>query len=109
MGHRPRYQVSVVPVRNAFRAGFALGFALSQGSGWPILLASRIHLVDAGGGALQWVFVAPQDGRTVRATMRPGSLHLFVQEIDDPDDQLFHAVATRDREYYLRKYPLVPS
>jgi len=71
--------------------------------------ASRVHMTDAGGGALQWVFVAPEDGWTVQATMWPGSLHLFVQDIDEPDEQLFHAVATRDRQYYLRKYPLVPS
>jgi hypothetical protein len=70
--------------------------------------ASRVHLTDAGGGALQWVFVARADGWTVQATMWPGALHLFVQDIDDPDEQLLHGVASRDRDYYLRKYPLVP-
>lgn len=71
--------------------------------------ASRVHLTDAGGGALQWVFVAARDGWSVQATMWPGSLHLFVQDIGDPEEQLYQGVATRGAEYYRRKYPLVPS
>lgn len=70
--------------------------------------ASRVRCTDAGGGALQWVFVAPDDGWTVQATLWPGSLHLFFQDLDEPDHQLFQGVASRDREYYRRKYPLVP-
>jgi hypothetical protein len=71
--------------------------------------ASRVHLTDAGGGALQWVFVAPTDGWSVQATMWPGSLHLFVQDITEPGEQLYQGVASRDREYYRRKYPLVTT
>ncbi len=69
--------------------------------------ASKVHLTDAGGGALQWVFVTEEDRWTIQATMWPGSLYLFVQHADDPDEQLFKASATRGRDYYLRKYPLV--
>ena len=71
--------------------------------------ASRVHLTDAGGGALQWVFISNKDQWTVQATMWPGALHLFVHDNDDPDDQLFRATAHRPREYYIRKYPLVTS
>ncbi len=71
--------------------------------------ASRVHLTDAGGGALQWVLFSSEDRWTIQATMWPGSLHLFVQEADDPDEQLFRAVAYRTREYYDRKYPLVTT
>jgi hypothetical protein len=71
--------------------------------------ASRVHLTDAGGGALQWVFVAREDRWTVQATLWPGSLYLFVQHGDDEDEPLFRASATRDREYYRRKYPLVTA
>jgi hypothetical protein len=71
--------------------------------------ASKIHLTDAGGGALQWVLVAAEDRWTIQATLWPGSLYLFVQHADDPDEQLFRANATRDRAYYLRKYPLVTT
>jgi len=71
--------------------------------------ASRVHLTDAGGGALQWVFFSAEDRWTIQATLWPGSLHLFVQDADDPEDQLFRAVAYRTRDYYTRKYPLVTS
>jgi hypothetical protein len=66
-----------------------------------------VHLTDAGGGALQWVLVSAEDRWTIQATLWPGSLHLFVQNADAPDEQLFRAVASRTREYYIRKYPLV--
>jgi hypothetical protein len=69
--------------------------------------ASRVHLTDAGGGALQWVFLSAEDRWTIQATMWPGSLHLFVQDADDPEEQLFRGVAYRTRDYYSRKYPLV--
>ena len=71
--------------------------------------ASRVHLTDAGGGALQWVFIASTDGWTIQATLWPGSLHLFFQDTGDPGQHLYRAVAVRTRDYYLRKYPLVPS
>jgi hypothetical protein len=71
--------------------------------------ASRVHLTDAGGGALQWVYVATEDDWTLQATLWPGSLHLFVQNVIEPGDHLYRAVATRTREYYSRKYPLVTS
>lgn len=71
--------------------------------------ASRVHLTDAGGGALQWVFFSAEDRWTIQATMWPGSLHLFVQDSDDPEEHLFRAVAYRTRDYYERKYPLVTS
>jgi hypothetical protein len=38
--------------------------------------------------------------------MWPGSLHLFVHDADDDEEQLYRARATRDQEYYLQKYPL---
>jgi hypothetical protein len=41
--------------------------------------------------------------------MWPGSLHLFVSDADDEEEQLYRARATRDQEYYLRKYPLDPE
>ena len=69
--------------------------------------ASRIHLTDAGGGALQWVFFSPEDRWTIQATLWPGAMHLFIQDADDQTDELFRANASRSREYYLRKYPLV--
>lgn len=69
--------------------------------------ASRVHLTDAGGGALQWVFISSHDAWTVQATLWPGSLHLFVQHIDRPDDELYRAVGSRGVEYYRRKYPLM--
>jgi hypothetical protein len=71
--------------------------------------ASRIHLTDAGGGALQWVYISGEDRWTIQATLWPGSLHLFVQNGDDPEEQLCRATASRTREYYCRKYPLVTS
>ena len=71
--------------------------------------ASRIHLTDAGGGALQWVLLAPAEGLLAQVTLWPGSIHLFVQDADDEQRQLFRIHANRSREYYLQKYPLVPS
>lgn len=71
--------------------------------------ASRVHLTDAGGGALQWVLISGEDRWTIQATLWPGALHLFVQDAEDPDDQLYRANANRAREYYLQKYPLVES
>jgi hypothetical protein len=38
--------------------------------------------------------------------MWPGSLHLFVHDPEDDEEHLYRARATRDRDYYLRKYPL---
>ena len=39
--------------------------------------------------------------------MWPGSLHLFVSDAEDEDEQIYRARATRNREYYRRKYPMV--
>jgi hypothetical protein len=72
----------------------------------PLERASEIHLTDAGGGALQWVLHAPSTNWSLQATLWPGSLHLFVHDADDDEEQLYRARATRDQEYYLRKYPL---
>ena len=69
--------------------------------------ASEVHLTDAGGGALQWVLHAPSTNWSLQATMWPGSLHLFVSDAEDEDEQIYRARATRNREYYLRKYPMV--
>ena len=71
--------------------------------------ASRVHLTDAGGGALQWVLISDEDRWTIQATLWPGALHLFVQDAEDPDEQLYRANANRAREYYVQKYPLVGS
>lgn len=71
--------------------------------------ASRVRLTDAGGGALQWVLFSAEDRWTIQATMWPGSLHLFVQDADDPEEQLYRAVAHRTGDYYARKYPLVTT
>lgn len=68
--------------------------------------ASEVHLTDAGGGALQWVLLAPSCNWALQATMWPGALHLFVHDADDEDEQLYRARAIRTREYYARKYPL---
>jgi hypothetical protein len=68
--------------------------------------ASEVFLTDAGGGALQWVLHAPTCNWSLQATMWPGSLHLFVHDADDEEEQLARAHATRDREYYRRKYPV---
>ncbi len=68
--------------------------------------ASRIHLTDAGGGALQWVLHAPTCNWSLQATLWPGSLHLFVHEGEDGEEQLYRARATRTAEYYGRKYPV---
>lgn len=70
--------------------------------------ASRVHLTDAGGGALQWVLLAPAVAWLAQATLWPGSLHFFVQDADDEDRHLFRVHAGRTREYYNQKYPLVP-
>jgi hypothetical protein len=68
--------------------------------------ASEIHLTDAGGGALQWVLHAPSCNWSLQATLWPGSLHLFVHNVDDEEEQLYRAHASRTAEYYWRKYPL---
>jgi hypothetical protein len=65
---------------------------------------SRVHLTDAGGGALQWVYLSTEDRWTVQATLWPGSLHLFAQDEGDPNEPQYRAVATRSRDYYWRKY-----
>jgi len=70
---------------------------------------SRVHLTDAGGGALQWVYLSTEDRWTVQATLWPGSLHLFAQDGNDPHETIYRAVGTRSREYYSRKYPLEAS
>ena len=75
----------------------------------PLERASEIHLTDAGGGALQWVLHAPSTNWSLQATLWPGSLHLFVHDADDDEEQLYRARATRDQDYYLRKYPLESS
>jgi hypothetical protein len=75
----------------------------------PLERASEIHLTDAGGGALQWVLHAPSTNWSLQATMWPGSLHLFVSDADDDEEQLYRARAVRTQEYYLRKYPLDPE
>ncbi len=72
----------------------------------PLRRASDVHLTDAGGGALQWVLLAPSCNWALQATMWPGALHLFVHDADDEDEQLYRARAIRTREYYARKYPL---
>jgi hypothetical protein len=71
----------------------------------PLERASEVHLTDAGGGALQWVLHAPSTNWSLQATLWPGSLHLFVHDPEDEEEHLYRARATRDREYYLRKYP----
>jgi hypothetical protein len=71
----------------------------------PLERASDIHLTDAGGGALQWVLVAPSCNWSLQATMWPGSLHLFVHDVEDDDEELYRARATRTADYYARKYP----
>ena len=49
---------------------------------------------------------APSTNWSLQATLWPGSLHLFVHDADDDEEQLYRARATRDQEYYRRKYPL---
>ena len=73
----------------------------------PLERASEVHLTDAGGGALQWVLHAPSLNWSLQATLWPGSLHLFVHDAEDEEEQLYRARATRDREYYWRTSPLV--
>lgn len=71
--------------------------------------ASDVYLTDAGGGALQWVLYAPEQEWALQATMWPGSLHLFFHDAhEEPqiEEPLYCARATRDRDYYLRKYPI---
>ena len=65
----------------------------------PLERASEIHLTDAGGGALQWVLHAPSTNWSLQATLWPGSLHLFVHDAEDDEEQLYRAHATRDQEY----------
>ena len=57
----------------------------------PLERASEIHLTDAGGGALQWVLHAPSTNWSLQATLWPGSLHLFVHDADDDEEQLYRA------------------
>ena len=71
----------------------------------PLERASEIHLTDAGGGALQWVLHAPSTNWSLQATLWPGSLHLFVHDADDDEEQLYRARATRDQDYYLEEVP----
>ncbi len=71
----------------------------------PLERASKVHLTDAGGGALQWVLHAPTCDWSLQATLWPGSLHLFVHAVED-EELLYRARATRDRDYYSRKYPV---
>lgn len=68
--------------------------------------ASDVHLTDAGGGALQWVLHAPDQNWSLQATLWPGSLHIFVHDADDDEEQLYRARGTRTREYYWKKYPI---
>lgn len=72
----------------------------------PLERASEIYQTDAGGGALQWVLFAPTCNWSLQATLWPGSLHLFFHDMDDEEEQLYRARATRTSEYYMRKYPL---
>ncbi len=72
----------------------------------PLERASEIHMTDAGGGALQWVLHAPSCNWSLQATLWPGSLHLFVHDVEDDEEQLYRAHASRTAEYYWRKYPL---
>jgi hypothetical protein len=65
----------------------------------PLERASEIHLTDAGGGALQWVLHAPSCNWSLQATLWPGSLHLFVHDVDDEEEQLYRAHASRTAEY----------
>ena len=58
----------------------------------PLERASEIHLTDAGGGALQWVLHAPSTNWSLQATLWPGSLHLFVHDADDDEEQLYRAM-----------------
>ncbi|HXE58650.1 MAG TPA: hypothetical protein VNK43_11670 [Gemmatimonadales bacterium] len=67
--------------------------------------ASRVHLTDAGGGALQWVLHAPTHDWSLQATLWPGALYLFVHE-GEGEEPVYRARATRDRAYYLKKYPI---
>ena len=71
----------------------------------PLERASEIHLTDAGGGALQWVLHAPSTNWSLQATMWPGSLHLFVSDADDDEEQLYRARAVRTQEYYSAEVP----
>lgn len=69
-------------------------------------LASAVQRTDAGGGALQWILVAPEPNWTVQATLWPGALHLFVHDGADLQRELFRVHARRTAEYYDRKYPI---
>jgi hypothetical protein len=72
----------------------------------PLERASAVHLTDAGGGALQWVLHAPSCNWSLQATLWPGSLHLFVHEGEEEEEEIYRAHGTRDGAYYARKYPL---
>lgn len=71
--------------------------------------ASRVHRTDAGGGALQWVLLAKDQRWLAQITLWPGSLHAFVHDTDEDGRQIFRVHATRSREYFLQKYPLVTT
>jgi hypothetical protein len=55
------------------------------------------------------VLHAPSTNWSLQATMWPGSLHLFVSDADDDEEQLYRARAVRTPDYYLRKYPIEPE
>jgi len=67
---------------------------------------SRVHRTDAGGGALQWVLMAPRCSWTVQATMWPGELLLYFQDSEDSGTQLYQAIGGRSKDYYIKKYPV---
>ena len=75
----------------------------------PLERASEIHLTDAGGGALQWVLHAPSTNWSLQATMWPGSLHLFVSDADDDEEQLYRARAVRDAGVLPAEVPAGPG
>lgn len=78
----------------------------------PLERASKVHLTDAGGGALQWVMLAPTIQWTLQATLWPGALYLFVhegKEDDDREEYHYRLAAGRTRQYYHQKYPLVQT
>lgn len=71
--------------------------------------ASDVHQTDAGGGALQWVFVVPSERWTLETVLWPGAMHLQARDVDDEDDSIFTARAKRRIDYYRRKYPAEPG
>jgi hypothetical protein len=67
--------------------------------------ASDVHRTDAGGGALQWVFVVPSERWSLETVFWPGAMHLQARDVDETDDSLFVARAKRAITYYQQKYP----